>query len=45
VPAPSEPPSAADQEHDTPMTGTYVAVVVVEAMILALLWLLGRVYS
>jgi hypothetical protein len=44
VPAPSDPPPATD-ERDTPQTGTYVAVVVVEAVILALLWLLGRVYS
>jgi hypothetical protein len=33
------------QERDTPMTGTYVAVVVVEALIIAALWALGRLYS
>ena len=33
------------REHDTPMTGIYVAVVVVEATIIALLFLLGRIYS
>jgi hypothetical protein len=33
------------REHDTPMTGIYAAVVVVEAAIIALLFLLGRVYS
>jgi hypothetical protein len=33
------------QEHDTPMTATYVAVVVVEAVIIVLLWVLGRAYS
>jgi hypothetical protein len=33
------------REHDTPMTRIYVAVVVVEATIIALLFLLGRVYS
>jgi hypothetical protein len=35
------------QEHDgdTPMTGTYIAVVVVEAAIIALLFLVGRIYS
>jgi hypothetical protein len=35
----------AHQEHDTPMTATYVAVVVVEAVIIVLLWVLGRAYS
>jgi hypothetical protein len=43
MPAVPVPPS--DGEHDTPMTGIYVAVVVVEAFILSLLWLLGRAYS
>jgi len=33
------------REHDTPMTGIYAAVVVVEATIIALLFLLGRIYS
>jgi hypothetical protein len=32
-------------EHDTPMTGTYVGVIVVEAAIIALLWILGRVFA
>jgi hypothetical protein len=47
VPPPSDPapPLPSEGEHDTPMTGTYIAVVVVEAIILSLLWLLGRVYS
>ena len=39
---PTEPD---DHERDTPMTGTYVAVVVLEATIIALLFLLGRMYS
>jgi hypothetical protein len=34
-----------NREHDTPMTGTYIAVVIVEATIIALLFLLGTVYS
>jgi hypothetical protein len=34
-----------DHERDTPMTGTYIAVVVLEATIIALLFLLGRMYS
>lgn len=33
------------QERDTPMTGTYIAVLVVEALIIAALWTLGRLYS
>jgi hypothetical protein len=34
-----------DHERDTPMTGTYIAVVVLEATIIALLFLLGRIYT
>ena len=34
-----------DDERDTPMTGIYIAVVVVEAAIIALLYVLGRIYS
>jgi hypothetical protein len=34
-----------DHERDTPMTGTYIGVVVLEATIIALLFLLGRIYS
>jgi hypothetical protein len=30
---------------DNPMTGRYVLVLVVEAIVLALLWILGRVYA
>ena len=33
------------QERDTPMTGTYVAVIVIEALIIVALWMLGRMYS
>jgi hypothetical protein len=36
------PPRA---ERDTSMTGTYIAVVIVEALIIAALWALGRMYS
>jgi len=39
------PTQPADREHDTPMTGTYIAVVAVEATIIVLLFLLGMVYS
>ena len=34
-----------DPERDTPMTGTYVAVVVLEATIIVLLYVLGRIYT
>lgn len=30
---------------DTPMTRTYVGVIVVEAVIIALLWILGSMYQ
>jgi hypothetical protein len=32
-------------EHDTPMTATYVRVLVVEAAIILALWLFGRMFS
>ena len=34
-----------ERESDTPMTGVYVAVIVVEAFIIAALWALGRIYA
>jgi hypothetical protein len=34
-----------EDERDTKMTGTYIAVLVVEAIIIAALWALGRMYS
>lgn len=37
--SPSEP------DRDTPMTGTYIAVLIVETLIIAALWALGRIYS
>lgn len=33
------------QEHDTPMTGRYVAALVLEAITILLLWLLSRAYT
>ncbi len=33
------------ESGDTPMTGRYVLVLVVEAIVIALLWILGRVYA
>ncbi len=30
---------------DTPMTGMYIAVVIVEALVIAALYALGRMYS
>ena len=38
-------PASPDGEKDTPMTARYLAVVVVEAVVIALLYLLGRIYS
>jgi hypothetical protein len=32
-------------ERDTRMTGVYIAVVVVEALVIAALWAFGRLYS
>jgi len=32
-------------DGDTPMTATYVRVVVLEAAIIVALWILGRMYS
>ena len=34
-----------DREDDTPMTGTYIAVVVVEAIIIGFLFILGWIYT
>jgi hypothetical protein len=33
------------QERDTAMTGTYAAVIIVEALVIVALWILGRMYS
>ena len=30
---------------DSPMTGTYVAVLIIEALIIIALWALGRIYA
>jgi hypothetical protein len=38
-------PGRPHEEHDTPMTGIYIAVVIVEAAIIALLFILGRIYT
>jgi hypothetical protein len=38
-------PSENQNERDTSMTGTYVAVIAVEALIIAALWALGRMYA
>jgi hypothetical protein len=40
--------NATDQapvERDTPMTATYLRVLVVEAVIIVALWLFGRMFS
>ena len=36
---------APDVERDTPMTGIYVRVLLVEAAIVVALWYFGRVFS
>ena len=38
-------PNPAPELKDTPMTGRYVAALVLEAIIITLLWLLGQAYS
>ena len=38
-------PSENLNERDTPMTGMYIAVVIVEALVIAALYALGRMYS
>jgi hypothetical protein len=35
----------ADREGDTPMTGTYIKVLVLEAVIITALWIFGRVFA
>lgn len=39
--------TTADQHEpgDTPMTGIYIAVIVVEVIVIAALWALGRMYA
>ena len=32
-------------EHDSPMTGTYVRVLIVEAVIVVALWIFGTMFS
>ena len=34
-----------ERESDTPMTRTYIGVLVLEAVIVTALWLLGRVFA
>ena len=41
----SDPVPASLPESDTDMTSTYVRVVILEAVIIAALWLLGRAFS
>jgi hypothetical protein len=33
------------EDQDTPMTGTYIRVVIVEAAIVIALWFLGRAFG
>ena len=34
-----------ETERDTPMTATFIRVLVLEAVILVLLWIFGRAFS
>jgi hypothetical protein len=34
-----------ETEQDTPITSTYIRVLVLEAVILVLLWIFGRAFS
>jgi len=34
-----------DPDRDTPMTATYVKVIVLQIVILAVLWVFGRLFS
>lgn len=34
-----------DPDHSSNMTSTYIRVVVIEALIIAALWILGRAFS
>jgi hypothetical protein len=34
-----------EPDHDTPMTGRYVKVIVLQVVILVLLWIFGRLFS
>ena len=38
-------PEPDHHERDTPMTATYVKVIVLQAAILVLLWIFGRVFA
>lgn len=38
-------PESPDVDRDTRMTATYVRVVILEAAIIAALWLFGRLFS
>jgi hypothetical protein len=37
--------AAPEPERDTPMTGRYVKVIVLQVVILVLLWIFGRMFS
>ena len=45
VSPPDEVPRVLDTRGDEPLTAAYVAVLVVEAFVLAALWLFSRHYS
>jgi hypothetical protein len=37
--------NGAPAEHDTPMTPTYVRVLIVEAVLIVALWVFGKMFS
>jgi hypothetical protein len=39
------PSSGIHEPGDTPMTGRYIAALVIEAVLILLLWVLGRIYA
>ena len=45
TPQPEDVPRVLDTRGDEPFAATYVAVVVVEVLVLAALWLFSRHYS
>jgi hypothetical protein len=44
-PGPRTLASDPESERDTPMTATYVEVLVLEAVIVAALWIFGRMFA
>jgi len=45
TPTPEREMSDAERDRDSPMTATYVQVLALEAVIIAALWIFGRMFS